>query len=60
MPFHFCHEELLAILAAVPMIKMIVPYLRSKWHSITGKCEHESDITTGKDVPKDDDEVEKA
>lgn len=41
MPFHFCHEELLAILAAVPMLRMIVPYLRAKWHNFRGKCDHE-------------------
>ncbi len=37
---HFCHEEIFAILAAIPMIKLIVPMARAKWHQLTGKCEH--------------------
>jgi len=43
MPFHFCHEEILAILTAIPAIKIIVPWMRAKIHKIMGRCPHETE-----------------
>lgn len=40
MPFHFCHEEILVIVATIPILKMAVPWLRAKIHKWTGRCPH--------------------
>jgi len=39
MPFHFCSEELFAIIALIPVLKLAVPWLRSKFHRKEG-CKH--------------------
>lgn len=37
---HFCHEELLAIVNAVPYFNYITVYVRATWHKLFG-CSHE-------------------
>lgn len=33
MPFHFCSDELMAIMAALPFVGVAVARLRAWWHA---------------------------
>lgn len=33
---HICHEEVFALMQAIPGIKFIVPYMKMKWHKWRG------------------------
>ena len=39
---HFCHEEVLAILAAIPVLRLLKPYLQTWWHR-KAPCPHEKE-----------------
>ena len=39
---HICHQEIFAAMEAIKGIKLLVPWLRAKWHSLRG-CSHDND-----------------
>ena len=33
---HICHEEIFAFMQAIPGLKLVVPYIKLKWHEWKG------------------------